>query len=81
MKNTTIKKAGSIFCISLDSMIIAPIMVGIAIRNENLKASFSFTPAIFAPAKLVVNNISTGKIHTIGKVNNEMLEKSVNFQV
>lgn len=41
---------------------------------------YNIDPAIFAPAKLNVNNTSTGKTHSFGKINSEMLRKSIHFQ-
>ncbi|MHA1156415.1 MAG: methenyltetrahydromethanopterin cyclohydrolase [Candidatus Heimdallarchaeota archaeon] len=41
---------------------------------------YKIDPAIFAPAKLNVNNISTGKTHSFGKINSEMLKKSIHSQ-
>ena len=40
---------------------------------------YKIDPAIFSPAKLVVNNLHTGKVHTFGKINSEILQKSINF--
>jgi len=42
---------------------------------------YKIDPSIFAPAKIVVNNINTGKTHSFGRVNSEMLEKSIHFYV
>ena len=44
---------------------------------NNAKGNFyQIDPAIFAPAKLIANNISTGNTFTFGKINNEMLNRS-----
>ncbi len=37
---------------------------------------YKIDPALFAPAKLTVNNLRTGKLLTAGKINIEMLKKS-----
>lgn len=42
---------------------------------------YKIDPAIFAPAKLNVNNIFTGKTHSFGKINCEMLKKSIHYQI
>ncbi len=45
---------------------------------EEVKGDFyKINPSIFAPAKLNVNNTSTGKTHSFGKINCEMLKKSI----
>ena len=40
---------------------------------------YKIDPAIFAPAKIIANNVNSGKTHSIGRVNSDMLEKSIHF--
>ncbi|NHJ86170.1 MAG: methenyltetrahydromethanopterin cyclohydrolase [Asgard group archaeon] len=38
---------------------------------------YKIDSSIFAPAKLTVNNLSTGKTHSYGRINVDMLQKSI----
>ena len=38
---------------------------------------YRIDPKIFAPAKIVINNLKTGKVFTVGEVNQKMLMKSI----
>ncbi|HUU77361.1 MAG TPA: methenyltetrahydromethanopterin cyclohydrolase [candidate division Zixibacteria bacterium] len=39
---------------------------------------YKINPAIFAPAKLTVNNVKSGKTNSFGNTNIELIEKSIN---
>ena len=40
---------------------------------------YKVDPELFAPAVVTINNLKTGKITTAGKINEEMLLKSIGY--
>ena len=40
---------------------------------------YKIDPALFAPAKLTINNITSGKTFSVGRINVDMLRKSISM--